>query len=271
MIRSSSKLLKKGSSVRNINKVGSKFRFVIGFETADKVVTTSQVVATCERKGTVLSTAPVSVDTKTRTAMFASENLEQIVTLFKSKKGDDSFNEKVYTFYIRRHNDKGKPIGKALLNFGDYAGIPDSTKRISLPLSHDGNLILRITSTYLGETSRKKSFAAESSAFSSSPIGSQSSKVATGNLSYLEQFDQSDLSDLFIDDDFEGINPSSEPADRDMTQSRKKIDLSRIDTSQEGSAASQSGKNQAKVQSSTDVVVPSQSRRRVNGYRQIEA
>jgi len=63
MIRSGSKLLKKGGSVRNINKVGSKFRISLEFETVTKILANADCVITWERKGTVLCTEPVKVDT----------------------------------------------------------------------------------------------------------------------------------------------------------------------------------------------------------------
>lgn len=265
MIRSGSKLLKKGGSVRNINKVGSKFRFVIEFESADKLLTNSDVVATCERKGVVLSTSAVAVDTKTRSVSFEKEKLEQLVTLFKPKKGGiESFHEKPYSFCIRSHNDQGKIIGKAFLNFSEYVGVPDCSKRISLPLSHDGSLIMRITSIYVGEARRKskKSSGGASSVISSSTIGAVSSKNTNNtpdNRSDYEKADQSDLSDLLIDDDFEGIKSSSSAVNirpqKDIapSQSRKKIDSSR---STSRITSSQPRLNQ------TFILAPSQSRPR---------
>lgn len=269
MIRSGSKLLKKGGSVRNINKVGFKFRFVIEFETADKLLTNADVVATWERKGTVLSTVPVPVDTKARTADFAKAKLEQLVTLFKPKKSGAGidFHEKPYTFSIRTHNDKGKTIGKAALNLAEYVGVPDCSKRISVPLSHDGNLIMRVTSTYVGEARRKnktgKSSAGASSVFSSSTIGAASSKSNThtpGNRSNYEHADQSDLSDLFIDGDFEGIKSSSSSTQVRIapSQSRKE----NIDSASEKDLApSQSRKKLPRVETSA-ILGPSQSQSR---------
>jgi len=168
MIRSGSKLLKKGGSVRNINKVGSKFRISLEFETVTKILANADCVITWERKGTVLCTEPVKVDTRSRSADFRGQKLTQIVTLFKSKKSEKSFDEKTYTISLKIGNDKGKVIGKIYLNFADYVEIPEYSKRMVAKLSHDGELIMKVTSTFTGEAKKKKSSQGSSSVSSSS-------------------------------------------------------------------------------------------------------
>ncbi len=218
MIRSGSKLLKKGGSVRNLNKVGSKFRFVVEFETATKILATSDVVVTWERKGVVLSTEPVKVDRSSRAANFTGQKLSQVVTLFKPKKGGKGgvdFDEKAYTICVRLNNDKGKIIGKIHLNFAEYVSIPEFSKRMVAKLSHDGELILRVTSTYVGEAKKRKGSQGSSSVSSSTFGGdfrNEDARTAT------DSNDQSDLTDLELPNDFE-----EEPASRPNRPQKKDL------------------------------------------------
>lgn len=229
MIRSGSKLLKKGGSVRNIGKAGSKFRFVIEFETCTKILASSDVVVTWERKGTVLSTEPVKVDRNTRAANFTGQKLSQVVTLFKSKKagkGAMDFDEKAYLIGIRLNNDKGKIVGKIYLNFAEYVSMPEFSKRMVAKLSNDGEIILKITSTYVGEAKKRKSSQGSSSVSSSTFGGdyrNEDARTAT------DTNDQSDLTDLDIPNEYEEepVSRPIRPQKKDLVPSNSRRDRER--------------------------------------------
>ncbi|PXF45533.1 hypothetical protein BWQ96_04735 [Gracilariopsis chorda] len=158
MKRSSSKLISKAGSVRNINKQGFKFKYEINFESVDKLTTTGDVCVTWERGPKLLATKPVRVDKQTRMAHFVGQSLVQEATLFKKKRDNAQFEPKAYKLNVRQNNERGKILAKIELNFSDYVEIPSFSKRVGASMSSGGRLIMKISSTFLGEAKvRRKS------------------------------------------------------------------------------------------------------------------
>lgn len=187
--------------MRNINKVGYRFRFEVRIESVDKITTSSDVCVTWERGAKVMSTKPAKVDPSTRTAHFGGEALNQDVTLFKKKKEGASFEDKVFRLTLRQANERGKIVGKIEINFAEYVEIPSYSKRIGASLSSNGRIVMRVSSTFLGEAKVRKgsrgsasisssAFDADSDAHSSSGLGDDRSELDT---------DLNDLDDLDVE------------------------------------------------------------------------
>lgn len=157
MKRSSSKLIGKASSMRNINKLGYKFGFELHIESVDKMIGSNDVVVTWERREKVLSTKPAKIDRSSRVAHFGGEVLKQEITLFKKKKEGSNFQDKVYRLAVRQNSERGKIIGKIDLDFSEYVEIPSYSKRVGAPLSSGGRIVMRVVSKFLAETRNKKS------------------------------------------------------------------------------------------------------------------
>lgn len=156
MKRSSSKLISKAGSVRNINKSGFKFRVQMQIESVDKVMSSSDVVITWERSNKVLASQPAKVDKQTRMAMFNNESLSQEITLFKKKKENSNFEDKVYKLYLRQGSERGKIVGRFDINLAEYVDIPSYSKRIGVSLNSGSRIICRLTSTFIGEAKTKR-------------------------------------------------------------------------------------------------------------------
>lgn len=232
--------------MRNINKVGSRFRFVVEFETATRLHANEKVVVTWERKGIVMATEPVKVDRTTRSANFTGQKLTQVITLFKPKKAGFDFDEKAYRISVRLNGERGKVIGRIDLNFADYVKMPEYSKRLVAKLSHDGDLILRVTSTYMGEAKKSKR-SDGSSSVSSATVATGASDSGNENTTMFDLDDQSDMTDLEL--------PDIEPPHPDPPAPKPE---------RKALAQSQSRKDRRRAHnrtSSTSQVAPSRSRR----------
>lgn len=233
--------------MRNINKVGSRFRFVVEFEKVTRLHANSEVVVAWERKGVVMATEPVKVDRSNRSADFSGQKLTQVVTLFKPKKAGFEFDEKAYRISVRLGNERGKVIGRIDLNFAEYVKMPEYSKRLVAKLSHDGDLIMRVTSTYVGEAKKRKG-SDGSSSVSSATFGTRGADERSENSTMFDIDDQSDMTDLDLPD----IEP---PTPDSPVQMQEKKALTQ----------SQSRKDRRRAHirtSSNSVVAPSSSKRR---------
>jgi len=104
----------------------------------------------------------------------------------------------------------GYVIGKIYLNFADYVEIPEYSKRMVAKLSHDGELIMKVTSTFTGEAKKKKSSQGSSSVSSSTLGGGGGGRFTRKkNQSVGNANDQSDLTDLDVPDFDDEPEPSS--------------------------------------------------------------
>lgn len=200
MKRSSSKLISKAGSVRNINKQGFKFKFELHVESVDKLTTSSDVCVTWERGSKLLSTKPAKVDKNTRTAHFGGEVLAQEMTLFKKKKDGATFEDKPFKLAVRQGSSRGKIVGKIEINFADYVEIPSFSKRIAAGIASGGRIIMRVVSTFLGEAKRKKgshgSTSVGSSAFESDVLSSSGYEDNPGGMdTHLNDLDDLDVGD----------------------------------------------------------------------------
>lgn len=195
MIRSSSKLIAKAGSVRNINKVGYRFKFALEIEHVTKMMGSSEVVVVWERGAKVSATAPARIDKATRRAEFGGESLTQDITLFKKKKEGSDFEEKVYKLSVRQGSERGRVLGKIDINFADYVDIPSFSKKIGATLQSGAQIVLHVRSTFMGETKGKKNSRGGSSIGSSA--FDQSSHA--GSRDELDSRDE-DLADLDVDD-----------------------------------------------------------------------
>ncbi|CAN8064992.1 unnamed protein product [Agarophyton chilense] len=220
MKRSSSKLISKAGSVRNINKQGFKFKFEVYIESVDKLTTASDVCVTWERGTKLLATRPTKVDKQSRTAHFGGEKLGQDITLFKKKRDNAQFEPKIYKLNVRQGNERGKILARIDLNFSDYVEIPSYSKRIGASMSSGGRLIIRVASTYLGEAKGRKGKG--SASIGSSQFDYESDAQSTSGMDDHSEVD-TDLADL---DDLDVDGPISIPA-ANVTQPPMKSTLSR--------------------------------------------
>lgn len=191
MKRSSSKVITRARSLRNLNKQGFRFRFTLSFETVDKLLAMSDVVLSWERGAKAVCTRATRIDKNTRVANFANETLSQEITLFKRKKAGSNFEDKVYRLAVRQGNERGKVLARIDLNFAEYVEIPTFSKRMAASLSNGGNLIMGVKSDYLGEASGKKSGSTGSNSVGSSAFTEDD---------FPEEDLDNDLRDLDIDD-----------------------------------------------------------------------
>lgn len=206
MKRSSSKLIAKAGSMRNINKTGFRFTISLYIEAVEKVLSANEIVLVWERNAKVLTSKAVRVEKDSRTAHFGGELLSQEVTLFKKKKENAKFEEKVFRLAIRNAADRGKVVGKIDVNFADHVDIPSSSKRIAAPLNNGSRVVMRVESKFLGEAVKKKG---------SRGTGSSASSTVdtTDNESEFDPQDgvaeMGDLDDLDIEEPME--TPTSAP------------------------------------------------------------
>ena len=207
MKRSSSKLIGKASSMRNLNKLGYKFGFELHIESVDKIIASSDVVVTWERGAKILSTKAAKIDRSSRIAHFGGEVLSQDVTLFKKKKEGSSFEDKVYRLAVRQNSERGKMIGKIELNFADYVEIPSYSKRVGAPLSSGGRIVMRVVSTFLTEAKNRKTSRGTASLGSHDP-GSDGQSSTVGDDEERSEIDAGDsLDDIGVDDATLNVQP----------------------------------------------------------------
>lgn len=200
MKRSSSKLISKAGSVRNINKAAFKFNYELQIESADKLMGSADVVVTWERGPKILSTKPAKIDKSTRVASFHGEPLSQEVTLFKKKKQGASFEPKIFKLTVRVNNERGKVIGKTDIDFSDHVEIPSYNKRVAANISSGGRIILRFISTYLGEAKSRGTSRGTPSVGSRDPESDGQSSAPHEEGDRSSELDV-DLNDLDVDTD----------------------------------------------------------------------
>lgn len=196
MKRSSSKLISKAGSVRNINKAGFKFNFELHVESVDKVMGPHDVVVTWERGSKLLCTKPAKVDKATRVATFGGEVLAQEITLFKKKKDGANFDSKVFKLCVRQNSERGKVVGRIEIDFAEYVEIPSFNKRVGASISSGGRIVLRVVSTYIGEAKARRSSRGTASVGSRDPESDGQSAAA-----FDEEDERSELeNDINLDD-----------------------------------------------------------------------
>ncbi|KAI0562517.1 hypothetical protein FGB62_58g116 [Gracilaria domingensis] len=159
MRRSSSKLITRARSLRNVSKVPFKFKFDLLIETVDKLAAHGDVVVIWERSNNkVHATKAVKIDKNTRKASFNNEKIATDITLFKSQPSERRFQEKVVKLAVKQNNADGKTLGKIHLNLADYAEVPSGSKRISAELTNGAVLIATVQCQFLsmGKTIQTK-------------------------------------------------------------------------------------------------------------------
>lgn len=150
MRRSSSKLITRARSLRNVSKVPFKFKFDFLIETVDKLAAQGDIVVVWERSNNKIhSTKPVRIDKNTRKANFNNEQIAADLTLFKSQPSERRFQEKVVKLAVKQNNADGKTLGKIHLNLADYAEIPSGSKRISAELTNGAILIATVQCQFI--------------------------------------------------------------------------------------------------------------------------
>lgn len=202
MKRSSSKLISKATSVRNLNKAGFKFNYELHIESVDKMMGPHDVVVTWERGQKLLGTRPAKVDRNTRVANFGGEVLSQEVTLFKKKKDGADFETKVFKLCARQNSERGKVIGRIEIDFAEYVDIPSFSRRIGAALSSGGRIVLRVVSNYVGEAKTRRTSKGTASVGSRDPGSDGQSSVAFDDGDYSSELGNDiDLDDLDINDE----------------------------------------------------------------------
>ena len=150
MRRSSSKLITRARSVRNMGKVPFKFKFDLLVETVEKLAASGDVVVVWERSNNKAdATKAAKIDRTTRKATFANERITSEITLFKTQPSERKFQDKVVKLAIKANNIDGKTLGKIHLNLADYAEVPSGSKRISAELTNGSTLIASIQCVFL--------------------------------------------------------------------------------------------------------------------------
>ncbi|CAN8073217.1 unnamed protein product [Agarophyton chilense] len=150
MRRSSSKLITRARSLRNVSKVPFKFKFDLLIETVDKLAAQGDIVVIWERSNNkVHCTKAVRIDKNTRKATFNNETIATDITLFKSQPSERRFQEKVVKLAVKQNNSDGKTLGKIHLNLADYAEVPSGSKRISAELTNGAILIATVQCQFL--------------------------------------------------------------------------------------------------------------------------
>lgn len=150
MKRSSSKLITRARSVRNMGKVPFKFKFDLIIETVDKIAASGAVVVMLDRGVKGECTQPANIDKSTRKAVFNKDKITAEITMFKSAPSDRRFQDKVVKVCVKLGAFDGKTLGKIHLNFAEYAEVPSGSKRISAELNNGAVLIASIVSTFHG-------------------------------------------------------------------------------------------------------------------------
>lgn len=193
MKRSSSKLLSKVGSVRNLNKLGFKFKIDLVIESVDKILSNSDVCLTWERGNKVISTNSVQVDKNTRIAVFDNGRLAHEVTLFKRKKDPSNFDAKIYFLCLRNNNESGKVIGRIAINLSDHVRVNSVSKRIAAQLNNGSHVTLTFASCFLHEVKRGKG---GSKGSSGSTIDDGLSMASADDLANLQDFADLEIVDL---------------------------------------------------------------------------
>lgn len=149
MMRSSSMLVTRARSVRNICKVPFKFRFELHADSVDRVVGSGDVVLVWFRPNRSLSSSPARLDVANRRAAFESTPLSTEITLFKTTATDRTFHDKVMKLYLKAGSADGKTIAKLHLNLAEYAEVPFARRRISAEMDGGPVLLATIACTFL--------------------------------------------------------------------------------------------------------------------------
>lgn len=186
MRRSSSVLVTKARSVRNMGKAPFKFKFDLVVEHVEKLAASGDVIVVWERSPTKIDTTqPATVNRKTCKADFKSERITAEMTLFKTHPSEPRFQEKVFKIAVRTNDSDKKTLGKIHLNLAEYAEVPSGSKRISAELSNGAVLIAGIQCTFLcmGKTADGKQGSIDGSDVSdeSSPTSSMFSEDTPAN------------------------------------------------------------------------------------------
>jgi N-terminal C2 in EEIG1 and EHBP1 proteins len=157
MKRSSSKLITRARSMRNLAKVPFKFKFDLLIETVDKLAASGDICVVWERNQKVDGTKPAKIDRTTRKATFNNEKISSDITLFKTSPSERKFQDKVIKIAVRTGNLEGKTLGKIHINLADYAEVPSGSKRIAAELSSGATLVATIQCTFqsMGKASTK--------------------------------------------------------------------------------------------------------------------
>lgn len=149
MKRSSSKLITRARSVRNMGKVPFKFKFDLFIETVEKLAPSGDIVVVWERNGKAEATKAAKIDKSTRKASFANERISSEITLFKTQPSERRFQDKVFKIAVKSGDVEGRTLGKIHLNLADYAEVPSGSKRISAELTNGAILIASIQCAFL--------------------------------------------------------------------------------------------------------------------------
>lgn len=180
MRRSSSKLVIRARSVRNIGKVPFKFKFDFLIESVEKLPASGDVVVVLERStNKVDATKPAKIDRSTRKASFGKENLATDMTLFKNQPSERRFQDKVIKVAVKSNGIEGKTLGKIHLNLADYAEVPSGSKRISAELTNGATIIATIQCQFL---SMGKASNGKTSGKADTPDGSAEEDDMEGDL-----------------------------------------------------------------------------------------
>lgn len=136
----------------NVGKTSACFRFELCIETVTKLGASRACVVWDRGNGKrVTSTQVVDVDPKTAIATFNNDVVSSNVTLFKTKKGDNRFQNKVVKMAVKEGGLGGKTIAKIHLNLAQHAEIPSTKKKIKAGLSNGGDLTGTLQCIFLGK------------------------------------------------------------------------------------------------------------------------
>lgn len=208
--------------MRNINKKGFKFKFEIHVESVDKILSNGGVCVQWQRNSKILSTKPASID-GSRTAQFGGEILSQEITLFKKKKDNVDFDPKPFKLQLRQFSGNGKMgkvLGRIEVDFAEYVQIPSFSKRMSATLSSNSRLVMRITSTFLGEANVKKGSRGNSSIGSSN---FESDAMSSTGPEDSRDTSLDDLNDLHVSTTFPAAAPQQPSARKVPPQKRTPV------------------------------------------------
>eukprot|EP00177_Eucheuma_denticulatum_P002328 GFKZ01004175.1.p2 GENE.GFKZ01004175.1~~GFKZ01004175.1.p2 ORF type:complete len:326 (+),score=61.15 GFKZ01004175.1:708-1685(+) len=150
MRRSSSKLITRARSVRNMGKVPFKFKFDLVVSSVEKLAASGDVVVVWDRSNNkVESTKPAKIDRNTRKANFGNEQLTAEITLFKTQPSDKKFQDKCIKLAVKANAADGKTLGKILLNLADYAEVPSGSKTFSAELTNGAAIVASIQCVFI--------------------------------------------------------------------------------------------------------------------------
>lgn len=157
MKRSSSKMITRARSMRNVAKVPFRFKFDLLIETVDKLAASGDIVVVWERGTKVDGTKAAKIDKASRKATFNNERISAEITLYKSSPSEKKFQDKVVKIAIRAGSLEGKTLGKIHLNLADYAEVPSGSKRIGAEMSNGATLVTTVQCNFqsMGKASAK--------------------------------------------------------------------------------------------------------------------